>query len=70
MIPLLLLMPMVVQLGVRGVHLLHPTIAVAAGSAEPIGFYVNLGILAVTVIAFVLSVVQPRERHIVEGAMS
>jgi hypothetical protein len=70
MIPFLLLMLIIVQLGARGVHLLHPTIAEAAGGAEPMGFYVNLGILAVTVIAFVLSLVRPRERHIAEGAMS
>lgn len=70
MVPLLLLMLIVVQLGVRGVHLLHPTIGETAGSAEPIGFYVNLGILALTVIAFVLSLVRPRGRHAAEGGMS
>jgi hypothetical protein len=68
MIPFLLLMLIVVQLGARGVHLLHPTIGETAGSAEPVGFYVNLGILAMTVIAFVLSLVRPGGRRAAEGA--
>src|SRR5947209_1500726 len=58
MVPFLLLMLLVVQLGTRCVHLLHPTVGATAGSAEPIGFYMNLGILAATAIAFVLSLVR------------
>lgn len=62
MIPFLLLMLLAVQLGARGVHLLHPTISESAGGGPPIGLYVNLGILAVTLIAFVLSLVRRRDR--------
>jgi hypothetical protein len=68
MIAFLLLMLIVVQLGARGVHLLHPTIGESTGGAEPIGFYVNLAILAVTVIAFVLSLLQSRELRPANGA--
>jgi hypothetical protein len=70
MVPFLLLMLLVVQLGARGVHLLHPTVAERAGSAEPVGFYVNLGILAATAMAFVLSLVRsaPGAQPVKEGA--
>lgn len=61
MVPFMLLMLIAIQLGARGIHLLHPDIAATSGGGEPIGFYVNLGILAVTALAFVLSVV-PRSR--------
>lgn len=54
MVPFMLLMLLIVQLGVRGVHLLHPDLP-APGGGAPIGFYVNLGILAATAIAFALS---------------
>jgi hypothetical protein len=60
MIPFMLLMLLAVQLGSRGIHLLHPDPRSNPGGGEPIGFYVNLGILAVTVVAFVLSIVRPR----------
>jgi len=60
MIPALLLMLLIVQLGARRVHLLHPTISEIAGAAEPIGFYVNLGILGLTVVAFVFSILRRR----------
>ena len=61
MVPFMLLMLIAIQLGARGIHLLHRDMSAAPGGGEPIGFYVNLGILAVTVLAFVLSVV-PRSR--------
>ncbi len=70
MIPFLLLMLLVVQLGARGVHLLHPTLSDGAASSAPIGFYVNLGILGVTVLAFALSLVRPRGKDIAEEARS
>ena len=38
MVPFLLLMLLIVQLGGRGVHLLHPTVGESVGSAEPVGF--------------------------------
>jgi hypothetical protein len=68
MIPFLLLVLIVVQLGARGVHRLHPTVSETVGSAEPIGFYVNLGILALTAMAFALSLVRPRSQLAAEGA--
>jgi hypothetical protein len=68
MVPFLLLMLLIVQLGARGVHRLHPTVGESVGSAEPIGFYVNLGILALTAMAFVLSLVRPRSQLAAEGA--
>ncbi|HEY1962337.1 MAG TPA: hypothetical protein VGG69_07965 [Rhizomicrobium sp.] len=58
MVPFMLLMLIVTQLGARGIHLLHPDGALNGAGREPIGFYVNLGILAFTVIAFVLSVLR------------
>jgi hypothetical protein len=68
MIPLLLLMLLIVQLGARGVHLLHPTVLETRGGAEPIGFYVNLGILALTAVGFVLSIVRPSNRSDSNGS--
>ena len=50
MAPLLYLLLIVLQLGARVINMLHETEAPA-----PMGFYVNLGILAVTVLGFVLS---------------
>jgi hypothetical protein len=70
MVPFLLLMLLIVQLGARGVHLLHPTVGESVGSTEPIGFYVNLGILALTAMAFVLALVRPRSQLAAEGAKS
>jgi hypothetical protein len=62
MIPFMLLILLAVQLGARGIHFLHPDTRSNPGGGEPIGFYVNLGILAVTVVAFVLSIVRPRRQ--------
>ncbi|MBV8798191.1 MAG: hypothetical protein JO208_00040 [Alphaproteobacteria bacterium] len=60
MVPFLLLMLIAVQLGARGVHLLHPTLQESTGCAAPIGFYINMGILGLTLLAFVLSLVRHR----------
>ena len=62
MVPFMLLMLIAIQLGVRGIHLRYPDSTPAAGGGEPIGFYVNVAVLAVTAIAFVLSIVQPHSR--------
>jgi hypothetical protein len=57
MIPFLYLMLLAVQVSSRLLVLWHPVIA----SAElPVGFFVNLGILAITLLGFVLSL-QNRE---------
>ncbi len=52
MIPLVYVLLLVFQLGSRAVRLLHPT---ASLFATPVGFYVNLGLLALTIIGFGLS---------------
>jgi hypothetical protein len=62
MVPFMLFMLIGIQLGARGIHLLHPDTTSNSGGGQPLGFYVNLGVLAVTIIAFVLSVVRPRQR--------
>jgi hypothetical protein len=43
------------QLGRKGLALLHPTEA-AASAGTPIGFTINLALLAALVIGFVLSI--------------
>jgi hypothetical protein len=67
MIPFLLLMLLVVQLGARFVHWLHPTVLESSDSPAPIGLYVNLGILALTLVAFLLSLLRPRTRAATAG---
>jgi hypothetical protein len=69
MVPFMLLTLIAIQLGARGIHLLHPDSASTPGGGEPIGFYVNLGILAVTLLGFALSIVR-RGSHaqVPEGA--
>jgi hypothetical protein len=62
MVPFMLLMLIVIQLSARGIHLLHPDSAAVTGSGPPIGFYVNLTILVLTIVAFALSVVRPPSR--------
>lgn len=62
MIPLMLLMLIAIQLGARLIHLLHPDSAANSAGGAPIGFYVNLGILGFTIIAFLLSIVRPGSR--------
>ncbi|MBV9570870.1 MAG: hypothetical protein JO056_06495 [Alphaproteobacteria bacterium] len=56
MIPFLFLMLLAVQLGARTLNYLHPIVRVSAGGGQPIGLYVNLAVLALTVVGFVLSV--------------
>jgi len=58
MIPFLFLALLVQQLAARIVVYLHTPTSAPAG--QPIGFYVNMGILAVTAIGFVLSLVERR----------
>ncbi|MFL6689231.1 MAG: hypothetical protein ACJ8IR_03450 [Alphaproteobacteria bacterium] len=58
MIPFLFLMLLSVMLGSRALNYLHPIARTAATGVHPIGFYVNLGILALTVIGFALSLIR------------
>jgi len=60
MIPLMYFWLLLLQIASRALHMLHPAFAAEADAPHPIGFYVNLGIMAVTVIGFVLSIVGPR----------
>ncbi|HSC19014.1 MAG TPA: hypothetical protein VLC74_08880 [Rhizomicrobium sp.] len=62
MVPFMLLMLIGIQLGARLIHLLHPDAPANAGGGVPIGFYVNLGILGLTVVALVFSVIRPGAR--------
>ena len=69
MIPFLFLMLLAVQLGARTLNYLHPIVRVAASGGQPIGLYVNLGILALTVVGFIFSVMgSSRELSHMEGA--
>jgi hypothetical protein len=67
MVPFMLLMLIVIQLGVRTIHLFRPDSAALTDSGPPIGFYVNLGILGVTIIAFALSLIRPHSRSALQG---
>ncbi|HTK80499.1 MAG TPA: hypothetical protein VL286_08680 [Rhizomicrobium sp.] len=60
MIPFLYLMLLLQQIGSRFILLAHPVPRTGAYDAAPIGLYVNLGILAVTVIGFALSLLSKR----------
>jgi hypothetical protein len=55
LVPLMYLMLLADQLGRKGLALLHPTEA-AASAGTPIGFTINLALLAALVIGFVLSI--------------
>lgn len=55
MIPFLYLMFIAVQLGARALNALN-----SPSSGHPIGFFINLGVLAVTVLGFVLSLMPGR----------
>lgn len=57
MIPFLYLVLLLQMLGNRALTLLHP-IAEASTAGTPPGFYVSLGILAATVVGFVLSLLK------------
>jgi hypothetical protein len=54
MIPMMYLMMLALALGSRAIHFAYPD--VSAGGVQPIGFYVNLGLLAVLLLGFALSV--------------
>jgi hypothetical protein len=62
MVPFMLLTLIAVQLGVRLVHALYPTLLEIQGRPAPFALYVNLGILAATLIAFILSLLRPATR--------
>lgn len=55
MVPQLYAVLLLTQLGTRALHAFHPAFAAEAGAAAPMGFYVNLGILGLTVLGFALS---------------
>jgi|SRR4051812_37924603 hypothetical protein len=69
MIPFLFLMLLAVMLGSRGLNYLHPIARTAAAGGHPIGMYVNLGILALAVIGFALSLTHSgaREASLAKG---
>jgi hypothetical protein len=53
MIPLIYLMMLILNLSSRAVNYAHPSPRI--GGVQPVGFYVNLGLLAILVIGFALS---------------
>lgn len=59
MVPLMLLVQLIVQIGARALHIVNPISRSSETSmgyaGHPIGFYVNLAILAMTLIGFALS---------------
>jgi hypothetical protein len=55
MIPFMYLMLLIQQLGSRALLLLHPIARSGDYGAFPVGLYVNIAILALTIIGFVLS---------------
>ena len=55
MIPFMYLMLLILYAGNRTLHMMHPSFAAGEHAARPIGFYINLAILAVTLAGFVLS---------------
>lgn len=57
MIPMIYLMMLMLNLGGRAVQLVHPI--ARAGGVQPIGFYVNLFLLAVLIAGFALSLTRP-----------
>jgi hypothetical protein len=60
LIPLFFLVFLGTQLGARLIGYLHPTAVAATGTTfggHAIGFWVNLGVLSITAIGFVLSVI-------------
>lgn len=60
MIPLLFLMLLVLNISARVVQFVHPI--ARAGGVQPIGFYVNLFLLAVLIVGFVLSLARSPAR--------
>ena len=66
LVPLMLLVQLIAQLGARVVIALHPIPRLAAPengfAGHPVGFYVNLALLALTVLGLVLSLTGKRYR--------
>jgi hypothetical protein len=69
MIPFMYLMLLIVQVGSLGLRFAHPIARSGAYHAMPIRMYVNLGLLAMMVIGFVLSLLRAGSRNqSLEGA--
>ena len=66
MIPFMYLSFLVLYAANRALHLLHPSFASSDKGGQSIGFYVNLGILAITVIGFVLSLTDRAKSPVLE----
>jgi len=64
MIPLLYLMLLITQLGGRTLGYLYPITREAEYAGHTFGFYVNLGILALTVAGLLLSVAGRQDRRV------
>jgi hypothetical protein len=60
MIPLLYLWVLADALARRALNIIHPTVEAVASGAYPIGFYVNLVLLAAMVVGFALSLIGRR----------
>lgn len=60
MIPFMYFWFLLLQIAARALHVLHPAFASDSHGPQPIGFYINLGIMAVTALGFVLSLIGPR----------
>jgi hypothetical protein len=60
MIPFMYFWLLLLQLAVRALHMLHPAFASDNHGPRPIGFYINLAILGVTVLGFALSLIGKR----------
>ncbi len=56
MIPFLYLSMILMQIANRAIHFLYPDERTGGVGGHPIGFYVNMAILAVTIAGFVLSI--------------
>jgi hypothetical protein len=61
MIPLMYLAFIAVQLGSRALLTLQPVVVRAAEEARPVGFWINLGLLAVLVLGLVLSLMDRKK---------
>jgi len=65
MIPLIYFMMLLLYLAGRAVQLAHPI--ARAGGVQPIGFYVNLILLAILLMGFALSLTRAGSKRIVRG---
>ncbi|MGH6987163.1 MAG: hypothetical protein ACRED9_10050 [Caulobacteraceae bacterium] len=68
MVPLLILVLLATQLGGRLVNLAHPTTSAGASGGTPFGFYINTGLILVTILALGLSIVSRKARGALEIA--